>query len=194
MAWAGTTTEHDCVVCKLNGVVLASTNYGYSSLGHDVATGKIPGSCKLSTGTDVVRFPFNQPNGKMIILGEWSGSVITTACYPGILLRKPESSDGLAWRSPADAGTSTAESGWERIYSTAAILCATSQAYTVAYGPFESAKYGNVFLSASSNGINIGQPYLEVMFQLSSVGSTDTLVNTTTLNMVVGNVMAFELP
>lgn len=191
MAWAGTTTYIDSPQLAVEKVVIQTTNTAGSTKMQNEAA--LPGGVRLTTGTDVVRFPYNSVDGMMVIAAYFNEST-SVAGYPVIMLRNPPTTDGRAWRAKTHIGTSTAESGWTLIASTASITLTTAQSALVTFGPFESAKWGHVFPGASSNGIDKDQQYIEAMIRLSTVGSTDTVMNSTTLWSGAINVISFELP
>jgi hypothetical protein len=192
MAIAGTTTYVDPTVLNF-GVKLASTNTDGSTKIVD-AGAYIPGYRRLTTGTDVVRVPFNSANGKMVINAIFCAPATSANLYPYINLRLPPSTDKLAWRAPAAGiGTSTADSGWKLMVSTATQACASSETMAVVFGPFESAKYGHV-MAASSAGIDAMQPYLEFQIALSTGSTGSDYTDSTTLHYVCAHINAFELP
>lgn len=193
MAWAGTTTEFDPIVLGWNTVKVSTDNYLVNTtVEHSAATGHAAGTIRLTTHTDVVRIPFNQPGGKMVIFANLLAPD-TSVGYCAVALRYPESSDKMAWRSPVDAGSSTQESGWKMFYSTN-FAAATSQGISFVAGPFESARYGNVFPSASSNGIDKMQPYLEAMFMMTTASGIAFLTAASSSRGQLTNITAFELP
>jgi len=193
MAWTGTTTQLDPIVLKFNGAVINSTTVstvmGQSTRGRDLYGGAA--SVHMTTGTDVIRIPFNSANGKMVIAAEVMGGVGTF--YGTIALRLPPSSDQLSWQTKSGLGTSTAESGWEVIASTQSYLATATNSAMYAFGPFDSARYGHWFGGTSSASIDKYQPYLEVM--VGQATSTAFLaMQSTTLNFIGVNVWAYELP
>jgi hypothetical protein len=206
MAWTGTTTYMIPILAKvvLSGIGSAipgsTTAVTGSTLQRDAAGAGT--GVTLTTGTDVVRFPYGSANGKMVLYAEYVSLGTTVATYPAIALRIPPTTDYYAWQSGGRSiGTSSEETGWKLLTSTLGVTAASSNStVTGVFGPFDPAKYGHV-MSASSNGINAGQPYLECMFNLSTVAgapgtyqSTKTFLSSTTLEYVRCNVTAFELP
>ena len=192
MAWAGTTTEFDPIVLGWETVKVSTNNsLVNSTVEHDDATGHAPGTLRLTTHTDVVRFPYNQPNGKMVIFANLLAPD-TSIGYCAVAVRYPESSDGVAWRSPPHAGTSTAESGWKMFYSTN-FSAATSQGISFVAGPFESAKWGN-WSATSTRSIDANQPFLEMMFMMTTAADTAFLVAASSSRSELMNVAAFEVP
>jgi hypothetical protein len=159
----------------------------------------------LTSELSTVRIPFKSgTDGKMVILADYI-CANSTAYFACCAVRVPPNSTfndyaypGPAWRAPKQGiGTSTAETAWYMIRSTLA-LYATSTASignTYAIGPIESAQFGMAFLTASSNNIDQGQPFIECMFGLSSVASTGTWAAMST-NTILGviSIAAFELP
>ena len=189
---AATTTEFDPII--LNGGVKAFSTAVTPSTGMQSTQGP-PGWISLTTAGDVVRIPFNKPDGKMCIEAVyWNACTGSTAVYAALALRNPPSTDKVAWRAPGTGiGTSTAESGWQMVRSTGVMLATSTQCQTFVFGPFESARYGHV-MAASSNGIDAKQPFLEVMFGYSTA-ATGTWAQLAT-NAPVGGyyVKAVELP
>jgi hypothetical protein len=178
---AATTTEMDPVLLyketfKALGGPVVNSSIGYAST--NAAAFDFPGAVNLTTAADVIRFPYNRTDGKMVLIANVNMGGSTVAWYPALAVRYPETSDGMAWMSKVHAGTSTAETGWKMIYSTVA-TDGSSGRYSYVIGPFESAKWGNVFFDSSSNGIDKGQPFIECMFLLSSVAA-GTMVKATT--------------
>ena len=190
---AATTTEFDPVLMYRNSVKPLSTAVIGSTAMYSTAAP--PGCLSLSTAGDVVRFPFNRPDGKMVIeVTYWNPCTGSTAVYPAIALRNPPSTDKIAWRAPATGiGTSTAESGWAVFQSTAVMVATSVQCQTYEFGPFESARFGHV-MAASSNGIDAKQPYLEAMFGYSTKAAGTWAALAT--NAPVGGyyISAVELP
>lgn len=186
---AATTTEIDPLLCYRDRVILHTTNIAGSTA--MMRAQLFPGGIRLSTAGDVVRIPFNRPDGKMLIIGTYLEN--STIGYPTIHVRNPASTDGRAWRAPAAGeATSTAAGGWKTFESTSSVELTTAQMAMATFGPFESARFGNVF-SASSNGIDANQPFLEVVFDLSTASGSDYL-DSTGVHFAACNVMAFELP
>jgi hypothetical protein len=201
MAWAGTTTEYDPVVLAYDTVKLCSTTLTQkTSMGSTDATGVGAGMIRLSTHTDVVRFPYNSANGKMVIMGQLI-SPDTSVGYVAVALRYPMSSDALAWQQQGSkilSGASTLDLGWNIMFSTN-FASGTSLAIAFVAGPFDSAKYGHNFGGTSSNGIDKYQSYIEAMFMMTTGGSTaatkQTFLNSASSSRTeLFNVCAFELP
>jgi len=199
MAWAGTTTELSPHQLVSGTFKMISTNFLNSTVESTNADlSQIPGGLKLTTGTDVVRLPFHKPDGKMVIYGYINGAGSTTV-FPAIALRLPESSDGLAWRSPVHAGTSTENTGWHVIRSTSATIGSSGREAFVT-GPFETAKYGLNFFGTSSASIDVNQSYLEVMFLDTASSDADASVllasatNICSTRAAAHSIIAFELP
>lgn len=186
---AATTTEIDPILLYRDRVITQTTNIaGSTAMMREAA---FPGGIRLSTAGDVVRIPFNRPDGKMLIIGTYLEN--TTIGYPAIHLRNPASTDSRAWRAPAAGqATSTAAGGWKTYESTSSVELTTAQMAMVTFGPFESARFGHV-MAASSNGIDAGQMYLEAVFDLSTATGSDFL-DSTGVHFAACNVMAFELP
>ncbi|MFA5212842.1 MAG: hypothetical protein WC406_05895 [Methanoregula sp.] len=195
---AATTTEMDPVLLYKDrfmalGGPSINSSIGYAST--NAAASHLPGAVNLTTANDVIRFPFNRPDGKMALVAQFNIGGSTVAWYPALALRYPPSTDKVAWRTLHGIGTSTAETGWKMHYSTVA-TDGSSGRYTYVIGPFESALWGHVF-SASSNGIDAGQPFLECSLLLSSVAA-GTYVKATTNECstasVQKSILAIELP
>ena len=190
---AATTTENDPVLMYKDTVKPLSTAV-ITSTGM-FSTSAPPGWLSLTTAGDVVRFPFNRPDGKMVIEAiYWNVATGSSDMYPAIALRNPPSTDNLAWRAPATGiGTSTAETGWKMVQSTATLIATSTQAQSYLFGPFESARYAHV-MASSSNGIDAKQPFLEVMFGYSTKAAGTYVALST--NAPVGGYMvhAIELP
>ncbi|MFA5347766.1 MAG: hypothetical protein WC294_06485 [Methanoregula sp.] len=186
---AATTTELDPILFYRDRVITQTTNIAGSTA--MMRAQAFPGGIRLSTAGDVVRIPFNRPDGKMVIVATYLEN--STIGYPAIHLRNPPSTDRVAWRAPGTGiGTSTAASGWKTIESTSSVELTTAQIAMVTFGPFESARYGHV-MAASSNGIDAKQPFLECVFDLSTATGSDFL-DSTGVHFAACNIQAFELP
>ena len=190
---AATTTEFDPVLLYKDRCIAHSTAV-ITSTGM-FSTSAPPGWISLTTAGDVVRIPFNRPDGlmaiKVIYMNPATGS---TAMYAAMALRNPPSTDKVAWRAPAAGiGTSTAETGWQMVQSTSVFVATSTQAQQYDFGPFETARYGHV-MAASSNGIDAKQPFLEVMvgYSTKAAGTWAALAT----NAPVGGyyLSAIELP
>jgi len=190
---AATTTEFDPVVLQKNSCIPFSTAT-VPSTGMNSTQGP-PGCISLTTAGDVVRIPFNKPDGLMMIEASyWNPATGSTAMYAAMALRNPPSTDRIAWRAPATGiGTSTAESGWQMVQSTGRILATSTQMQTFLFGPFETARYGHV-MAASSNGIDANQPFLEVMFGYSTAAAGTWAALATNAPAGGYYVKAMELP
>ena len=159
----------------------------------------------MSSELSTVRIPFKSgADGKMIILADFICAQ-STAYFPCLAIRIPPLSTygdlnypPTAWRAPAQGmGTSTAETAWFMCRSTLALYATSTNSIGNSYalGPIESGTFGMKFYSASSNNIDQGQSFLEIMPGLSSVASTGTWAAMST-NPILGNISiaAFELP
>ena len=193
MAWAGTTTHYDPTTLSIGAIALCSTTLDCeSTVDHDNASGVAPGMVRLTTHTDVVHVPFNRPDGKMVIYGNMFAPD-TSVGYIAVAVRLPESSDGCAWRSPVDAGSSTEEAGWKMFYTTN-FAAGSSLGIAFGVGPLESAKYGHNFGGTSSNSIDKYQPFLEIMCMMTTAATTTFLNAASSSRSELFNVGAFELP
>ena len=191
---AATTTEFIPVKLYKDQCVVANDSTACLSTGM-YSTQGLPGAVSLTTAGDVVRIPFGRPDGLMVVEMAIYGVTGSTACYPAIALRTPASTDKRAWRAKATGiGTSTAESGWTVVQSTAVMSGSSTIVNTFVFGPFESAQYGHV-MAASSRSINAGQQYLECMFGMTTKAA-GTWLSISTNNTLGGsmNIRGFELP
>jgi hypothetical protein len=190
---AATTTEFDPMLLARDSCLPFSTAI-VTSTGMNSTQGP-PGCISLTTAGDVVRIPFNRPDGRMLIEASyWNTCTGSTAVYAAMALRNPPSTDKLAWRAPGTGiGTSTAESGWSMVRSTARILATSTGMQTFVFGPFETARYGHV-MAASSNGIDAKQPFLEVMFGYSTAAAGTWAALATNAPAGGYYVKAMELP
>jgi hypothetical protein len=146
----------------------------------------LPGAMKSTlAANDIFRIPIRKDDSKVVfyIIAD---SAIPAGYYPQFAIRLPTRASTLQEMSPAwgvsnSVGTSTQESGWNVIKSTAAILATTTgDAEAFIAGPFESAKYAMNFGATSTAGIDKNQNYFEVMFGYSTVASTGTFLKNTT--------------
>jgi hypothetical protein len=201
MAWTGTTTQFDSVVLALDTVKLCSTTLkGLSTMHSTDATGVSPGMIRLSTHTDVVQFPINSANGKMVIFGHLIAPD-TSVGYVAVALRFPMSSDNLAWqqeKSRIIAGASTMDLGWKMFWSTN-FASGTSASFAFVAGPFDNAKFGLNMGASSTTYIDKYQSYYECMFMMTTGNSTSATVPTflnaaSSSRAELFNVCAFELP
>jgi hypothetical protein len=202
MTWTGTTTFCNPILLKPNCAVVNSTvpvGFSYaSSDGFDMTP--ISGGVQLSTGTDVVRIPVRHGGSRMIMVVQYKGFMYPgTINYPTICLRHPSSTDNVAWQTKY-GGTSTMNSGWDLITTTASFgLATTNNVMMAAFGPFDTARYGHTFLTATSAGLAQGQTYLECMFSLSTgmaTASNSTSVcvtNSTTLMFNSASLVVYEI-
>lgn len=193
MAWAGTTTHYESPTLAGGGISLVSTTLDCeSTVDHDNASGVPAGMVRFTTHTDVLHIPFNRKDGKMVIFGNLLAPD-TSVGYVACAVRYPESTDGCAWRSPVDAGSSTEESGWKMFYTTN-FASGSSLGIAFVAGPFESAKYGHTFGGTSSNGVDTYQKYLEVMFMMTTAATTPFLTAASSSRSELMNVAVFEVP
>ena len=202
MAWTGTTTQYDSVVLALDTIKLMSTTLGgLTTMPSTDATGVQPGMIRLTTHTDVVQFPINSANGKMVIMGHMIGPD-TSVGYVAIAMRFPMSSDGLAWQQEKGkiiAGASTQELGWKMFYSTN-FASGSSRTLSFVAGPFDNAKFGLNMGASSTTYIDKGQSYYECMFMMTTAGASTSVTPVTFLTAASSsrsqlyNVCAFELP
>jgi hypothetical protein len=151
-------------------------------------------------GGDTCRIPIQNEDSKLVIyiLAD-SASLATISAYPQLAIRLPNHASTIQDNSPAwgvsqTVGTSTAESGWRLIKSTAAAAATSTQTEAFIAGPFESAMYAMNFGGTSTGGgstlgnaacsaphfIEKNQSYFEVQLQYSSVLSTGTWAKNTT--------------
>ena len=165
---AATTTEFIPTKMYAGSCVPYSTAVVGSTAMYSTAGG--PGAISLTTAGDVVRIPFGRPDGKMAISVTYHETITaSTAVYAACALRNPPSTDRRAWRALGTGiGTSTAESGWAVIQSTAVMTATSIQLQTYLFGPFESARYGQTMGGTSTNSIDKGQLFLEMMFGYST--------------------------
>jgi len=146
----------------------------------------LPGAIKSTlAANDIFRIPIRKEDSKLVFY-IISDSAIPAGYYPQLSIRLPTHASTLqdlspAWGVSQSVGTSTQESGWVVIKSTAAILATTTgDAEAFIAGPFESAKYAMNFGPTSTSGVDKNQNYFEIMFGYSTVASTGSFLKNST--------------
>jgi hypothetical protein len=192
---AATTTEFTPIQLYKDSAKVANASTACLSTGM-YSTQGLPGAISLTTCGDVVRIPFERSDGLMAIEMAMYGVTASTAVYPAIALRIPPSTDKRKFQGPITGiGTSTAETGWAVVQSTAVMSGSSTIVQTYVFGPFESAEYGHTMGGTSTNSIDAGQMFLECMFG-HTTKAAGTWLSLSTNNTLGGsmNIRAFELP
>jgi hypothetical protein len=163
----------------------------------------LPGAIKSTlAANDVMRIPIRKEDSNLVFY-IIEDSAIPATYYPLLAIRKPNHSSTIMDHSPAwgvshSVGTSTQESGWDLIRSTAAVLATTTgDAEGFVAGPFESAKYAMNFGPTSTSGIDKQQSFFEIMFGYTTVASTGTYLEFSTNAMSTDGcyiVLPIEIP
>jgi hypothetical protein len=161
-----------------NATVLGSSTGAMSAEGYM----GIPGAIKSTIVGDVFRIPINKDDSNMSLFIV-ADTMASSSSYLQLAIRKPQHQSTIqdyspAWGIAGSVGTSTQNSGWDMVRSTALMLELSGGgagfAESFMAGPFESAKYAMNFGPTSTSGIDKNQNYFECMVGLSTVGSTNT--------------------